>query len=208
MEIIKKYFADLTPIQEKQFVQLEDLYKTWNEKINVISRKDIESLYTKHVLHSLTIASIVEFNEGQKVLDIGTGGGFPGIPLAILFPEVQFTLTDSIQKKINVVNEVVEALQLKNVTTLCTRVENIRLKNNFHFAISRAVAPLGDLWRWASPLIRVGNSANLDNGLICLKGGDLNQEISDSNTRPMIWKLQDSFNEEAFDDKYIIYVKR
>lgn len=122
MEVIKKYFSDLTSLQEKHFLQLEELYKTWNERINVISRKDIDSLYTKHVLHSLTIASIVEFNNGQKIIDIGTGGGFPGIPLAILFPEVQFTLTDSIQKKINVVNEVVNALQLENVTTLCTRV--------------------------------------------------------------------------------------
>ncbi len=208
MEIIKKYFAELSEEQEHQFTQLAELYNYWNERINVISRKDIDSLYTRHVLHSLTIASIVTFNEGQKIIDIGTGGGFPGIPLAILYPEVQFTLVDSIQKKINVVTEVVHALDLKNVTPLCTRVESIRQKNNFHFAVSRAVAPLADLWRWASPLIRVGSSATMDNGLICLKGGDLNQEISESNCRPMVWKIQDMFNEELFDDKYILYVKR
>ncbi len=208
MEIIQQYFADFTPEQLHQFEQLDPLYKEWNAQINVISRKDIDSLYLRHVLHSLAIAAIFEFQAGQRVLDIGTGGGFPGIPLAILFPEVEFVLADSIRKKLKVVEEVVSALGLKNVTTHWGRVEDIPQKNSFDFAVSRAVAPLGDLWRWASPLIRKASQAEFSNGLICLKGGDLHEEISASGCRPMMWHLYDIFREDIFKEKFMLYVKR
>ncbi len=208
MEIIKKYFDDFSESQLHQLLQLNDIYKEWNEKINVISRKDIDSLYLKHVLHSLTIAARFEFQAGQKIIDIGTGGGFPGIPLAIFFPEVEFVLADSIKKKITVVDAVANSLNLKNVKTFWGRVEDYKPKNNFDFAISRAVAPLGDLWRWAKPLVRKGQNGDFPNGLICLKGGDLNNEISQSGCRPMVWKISDFFQEEIFDEKYLLYVAR
>jgi 16S rRNA (guanine527-N7)-methyltransferase len=208
MEIIQQYFADFSPKQLAQFNQLEGLYKEWNEKINVISRKDIDSLYTRHVLHSLVIAAVFDFADGQRIVDIGTGGGFPGIPLAIFFPEVEFVLADSIRKKLNVVNEVVQALQLTNVKTHWGRVEDIPQKNSFDFAVSRAVAPLGDLWNWCKPLIRKGRKAEFDNGLICLKGGDLHEEISASGCKPMMWHIFDLFREELFKDKFMLYVKR
>lgn len=208
MEIIQHYFADFSTPQLAQFTKLEALYKEWNEKINVISRKDIDSLYTRHVLHSLVIAAVFEFADGQRIVDIGTGGGFPGIPLAIFFPEVEFVLTDSIRKKLNVVDEVVKALQLKNVKTHWGRVEEINEKNSFDFAVSRAVAPLGDLWNWSKPLIRKGHKAEFDNGLICLKGGDLHEEISASGCKPMMWHVFDLFREEMFRDKFMLYVKR
>lgn len=208
MEIIKKYFADFTIEQEQQFEKLDALYHEWNAQINVISRKDIDSLYIRHVLHSMAIAAMVEFQPGQKVIDIGTGGGFPGIPLAILFPEVEFVLADSIRKKLTVVNEVAQGLGLKNVTTFWGRVEDFPQKNNFDFAVSRAVAPLGDLWNWAKPLIRKGSEAELDNGLICLKGGDLHAEISASGCRPIMWPVYDIFPEELFKDKFMLFVKR
>lgn len=208
MEIIQQYFADFTPTQLQQFEQLEPLYKNWNAQINVISRKDIDSLYLRHVLHSLAIAAIFEFQADQRILDIGTGGGFPGIPLAILFPEVEFVLADSIRKKLKVVEEVAQALGLKNVTTHWGRVEDIPQKNSIDFAVSRAVAPLGDLWRWASPLIRKANKAEFSNGLICLKGGDLHEEISASGCRPMMWHLYDIFREDIFKEKFMLYVKR
>src|SRR6187397_1280596 len=192
MEAILKYFSDFTPIQLKQFAALDPLYKEWNSKINVISRKDIDGLYEKHVLHSLAIAAAFQFEPGMEILDIGTGGGFPGIPLAIFFPEVKFLLADSIAKKLKVVDAVVEALELKNVTTQHVRVEEIK-NRKFDFVVSRAVAPLKDLWRWSKPLLK-NSSYNVENanrekmslksGLICLKGGDLAQEISDSGTKP------------------------
>ncbi len=209
MEIIEKYFSDFNALQLEQFSALKELYIIWNEKINVISRKDIESLYLKHVLHSLSIAVVGEFVNGQKIIDIGTGGGFPGIPLAILFPEVEFLLVDSIAKKIKVVDEISSALQLKNVRTLCGRAEDVKEKKQFDYAVSRAVAPLQKLWQWSAPLIK-GNNAEerLSNGLICLKGGDLHQEISESGCRPMVWEINSIFNEDYFNEKVVLFVKK
>ena len=210
MEIILKYFADFTETQLAQFTKLEGLYKEWNEKINVISRKDINSLYEKHVLHSLAIGVLCSFDKGAQVVDIGTGGGFPGIPLAIFFPEVNFLLTDSIGKKIKVVQEVAEAIGLKNVTAVHSRVEEIKGRT-FDYAVSRAVAPLGDLWKWVNPLLRVGQKSDeLPNGLICLKGGDLKNEINDSGLKKITqaWSVNNIFQEPAFEDKYVVYVPK
>src|ERR1700741_4216964 len=178
-----------------QFKQLEGLYKEWNEKINVISRKDIDSLYEKHVLHSLAIAVLCNFNDGAQVVDIGTGGGFPGIPLAIFFPEVEFLLSDSIGKKIKVVQEVAAAIGLKNVTAVHSRVEEIKGRK-FDFAVSRAVAPLGDLWKWTNHMIRKGQKSDeLPNGLVCLKGGDLTKEIAESGLKKIVqgWEVNNIF---------------
>lgn len=208
MEIIKKYFSDFTPEQDAQFEALKDLYTHWNSQINVISRKDIDQLYPKHVLHSLSIAAVANFEDGARIIDVGTGGGFPGIPLAIFYPEVEFVLCDSINKKLNVVRAIAEELGLKNVEVEWKRAEEIKQKNSFDFAVSRAVAPLAKLWKWSAPLIRKGTNAELDNGLICLKGGDLHQEISESNTRPMMWDMNQFFEEDVFEEKYIIYVKK
>ncbi|MCE3283214.1 MAG: rsmG [Chitinophagaceae bacterium] len=207
MDILLKYFADFTPAQIDQFRALEALYKDWNEKINVISRKDIDSLYLKHVLHSLSIAAILEFKDGADVIDIGTGGGFPGIPLAIFFPNVRFHLVDSIAKKLKVVAGVAESVGLTNVTTQHTRAEEIK-DRKFDFAVSRAVAPLKDLWKWASPLVRKGSDMELRNGLVCLKGGDLAQEISESGVRARIAPIDEIFAEEYFKEKYLLHVTR
>ena len=199
MDIILKYFSDFTETQIAQFRQLAPLYNEWNSKINMISRKDIESLYEKHVLHSLSIAAAFEFENSSSVIDIGTGGGFPGVPLAIYFPEVSFHLVDSIGKKLKAVNAIVSELKLGNVTTEHTRVEEIK-NRKFDFAVSRAVAPDGDLWKWSRPLVK--------QGLICLKGGDLNVEVQESGTRPRIMEIHDLFPEEYFREKYILYVQR
>ena len=219
MEIVLKYFSDFTPVQLKQFAALDPLYKEWNSKINVISRKDIDGLYEKHVLHSLAIAAAFQFEPGMEILDIGTGGGFPGIPLAIFFPEVKFLLADSIAKKLKVVDAVVETLELKNVTTHHIRVEEIK-NRKFDFVVSRAVAPLKELWRWSKPLLKknheslVRNSESTNSsqlsppGLICLKGGDLTNEIHDSGTRPRVIEISDIFNEEYFKMKYLLFVPR
>ncbi len=210
MDIILKYFADFNDTQLQQLQQLEELYKHWNEQINVISRKDIDSLYERHVLHSLSIAVLCNFEPGTQVVDIGTGGGFPGIPLAIFFPEVNFLLTDSIGKKIKVVNEVATAIGLKNVTAVHSRVEDIKGRT-FDYAVSRAVAPLGDLWRWVNPLLRPGQmSEELPNGLICLKGGDLDKEITESGLKEIVqaWEVDNIFDEESFREKYVIYVPK
>lgn len=208
MEVILKYFDDFTATQLAQFSALKDLYEDWNEKINVISRKDIDSLYERHVLHSLSIAAAANFNSGAEVIDIGTGGGFPGIPLAIYFPEVQFLLTDSIGKKLKVVEGVAESIGLKNVTTLHSRVEDIKTRK-FDFAVSRAVAPLADLWHWAKPIVRTGhNSEEYGNGLICLKGGDLAAEFAASGVKPRILPVNKIFDEPSFEEKYLVYVPR
>ena len=210
MEIVLKYFADFNELQVKQLQQLEALYKDWNEKINVISRKDIDTLYERHVLHSLAIAAIIDFDKGTEVIDIGTGGGFPGIPLAIFFPEVNFLLADSIGKKIKVVNEVAEAIGLTNVTTHHGRVEELKGRQ-FDYAVSRAVAPLGDLWKWINPVIRTGQKSDeLPNGLICLKGGDLQKEIAESGLKKVVqaWDVHDIFPEPAFEEKFILYVPK
>ena len=210
MEIILKYFADFTEAQINQFRMLDSLYREWNEKINVISRKDIDAQYEKHVLHSLAIAVMVPFDPGARIMDVGTGGGFPGIPLAIFYPDVQFLLVDSIGKKIKVVQEVANAIGLKNVTSINDRAENIR-NRQFDFVVSRAVAPLGDLWKWTSKSIRTGQkSEELPNGLVCLKGGDLKQEIEESGLKKITqaWSVQDIFPEPSMEEKYLVYVPK
>ena len=212
LELITRYFSDFTPTQTEQLLALEGLYKDWNSKINVISRKDEDSLYDKHILHSLSIAATFDFTDGMQVLDIGTGGGFPGIPLAIFFPGVNFHLADSIGKKIKVVQAIAEAIGVKNVTAEHTRAEDIK-NRKFDVAVSRAVAPLGDLWKWAKPLLKKVDTKKVreeelvvPNGLICLKGGDLAQEIADSGCRPRIMEVYEIFNLEVFREKYILYV--
>lgn len=207
LELITKYFSDFSPVQLQQLSALDELYNDWNSKINVISRKDMESLYEKHVLHSLAIATAFDFAAGSTIVDLGTGGGFPGIPLAIFFPEVKFHLVDSIGKKIKVVNAVAEALGLKNVTTAHSRIEDIKDKK-FDFVVSRAVAPLKDLWTWSKPLLKkpAPNSSNQKPGLICLKGGDLHTEISESGCRPRVMEVYEIFAEEYFKEKYLLYV--
>ena len=212
LELITRYFSGFTPTQTEQFRSLGELYKDWNSKINVISRKDEDSLYDKHILHSLSIAAAFDFKDGMNVLDIGTGGGFPGIPLAIFFPNVKFYLADSIGKKIKVVQAVADAIGLKNVTAYHTRAEDIKNKK-FEVVVSRAVAPMADLWKWGKPLLRRGEGRGekeeelpVPNGLICLKGGDLSQEIAESGTRPRIMEVYEIFPEEIFREKYILYV--
>lgn len=208
MDIILKYFSDFTPVQIEQFTKLEGLYKEWNEKINVISRKDIDSLYEKHVLHSLSIAAAFDFADGAEIIDLGTGGGFPGIPLAIFFPQVKFHLVDSIAKKLKVVEAVAEGVGLKNVTTEHSRIENIK-NRKFDFVVSRAVAPLKDLWTWSKPILKkdsIKMHPNQKPGLICLKGGDLAAEIHESGTRPRIMEIADIFPEEFFKEKYLLFV--
>ena len=205
MQIILNYFTDLTPKQTEQFSALQNVYNDWNSKINVISRKDIDALYEKHVLHSLSIAAVTSFAAGTQIIDIGTGGGFPGIPLAIFFPEVQFHLVDSIGKKLTVVKEVAHAVGLTNITTQHIRAEEIK-NRRFDYAVSRAVAPLKDLWIWSKPLLKRGNTQALANGLISLKGGDLALEIGESGTRPHVYEISHLFKEESFKEKYILHV--
>lgn len=210
LDIVLKYFADFTEEQLQQLCKLDTLYKEWNEQINVISRKDIDALYEKHVLHSLAIAAICPFDDGAQVVDIGTGGGFPGIPLAIFFPNVNFLLVDSIGKKIKVVNEVAEGIGLKNVSTIHGRVEEIKGRT-FDYAVSRAVAPLNDLWKWISPLIKRGQKSDeLPNGLVCLKGGDLTKEINETGLKRIVqaWKVHEIFPEPSFEEKFVVYVPK
>ena len=205
-DIVKKYFPNLTEKQLEQFELLFPLYAEWNEKINVVSRKDIEAIYERHVLHSLSIAARYPFASGLEIIDIGTGGGFPGIPLAIFFPEVQFHLVDSIGKKLKVVEAVSAALEISNVTIQHSRAEDIKGRK-FDFAVSRAVAPLGELWKWSRPLLRKERKMeDLKNGLICLKGGDLTEEIAASTTRPHQQPIGDLFDEPFFEEKFILYV--
>jgi 16S rRNA (guanine527-N7)-methyltransferase len=207
MNLLHQYFADFTPQQIQQYQLLEPLYKEWNEKINVISRKDIDSIYLHHVLHSLSIAAVANFEPGMEVIDIGCGGGFPGVPLAIFFPDVKFHLVDSIGKKLKVVQAVCEGANIKNITTQHSRAEEVK-NRKFHFAVSRAVAPLKEVWQWANPLLRKGNSANIPNGLVCLKGGDLHQEISESLVRPKLIPVYDIFAEEYFKEKFVVHVTK
>lgn len=203
-EIILKYFPNLTNQQKSQFQQLEALYKDWNEKINVISRKDIDEFYERHVLHSLGIAKIMEFADGTKVLDIGTGGGFPGIPLAILFPNVEFTLVDSIGKKITVVNAVAESLGLKNVKAYHERAEKI--KDKFHFVVSRAVTQMPVFLRWLKGKFEKEQFNPKHNGVLYLKGGDLGEELA--GIKCEIYHLKDQFEEGFFDTKKVVYLSK
>jgi 16S rRNA (guanine527-N7)-methyltransferase len=212
MKYVLKYFSDFTDKQLEQFAALQNLYSSWNEKINVISRKDIEHLYLKHVLHSLSIAVVFDFTDETSIIDIGTGGGFPGIPLAIYFPNVQFHLVDSIGKKLKVVQEIVSALKIKNITVQHIRAEEIK-NHKFDLTISRAVAPLKDLWKWSKPLLKkdkvrsTKSTINYQpNGLICLKGGDLSNEIAESKLRPKQIELENIFKEEYFKEKYLLFV--
>ena len=202
MEILQKYFTDFTETQLQQFGALKELYNEWNEKINVISRKDMANFYEHHVLHSLAIATQFEFAPGSQVMDLGCGGGFPGIPLAIFFPGTQFHLVDSINKKLKVVNEVAAAIGLQNVSTQHCRAADIK-NRKFDVVVSRAVAPLKDLWWWSKPLLKKGTKPS---GLICLKGGDLTQEIFESNCKPRIWEVEKSFAEPFFKDKFLLQV--
>ncbi len=203
MELIRKYFPDLSDDQISKFEKLEELYKDWNLKINVVSRKDIDEIYLRHVLHSLGIAKVQEFKPGSKVLDVGTGGGFPGIPLAILFPETTFHLVDSIGKKIKVVEEVSEGLGLENIKTFNQRVEE--LSGNYDFIVSRAVAIMPTFVRWVKGKIAKDSQHERRNGILYLKGGDLSEELKEYRTAE-IFELSNFFKEDFFDTKKVVYL--
>ena len=202
-QIIFENFPNLSENQKVQFIALAELYKDWNEKINVVSRKDIDELYVRHVLHSLGIAKAIQFNEGADILDVGTGGGFPGIPLAILFPHTNFTLVDSIGKKIKVVNEVVEGLALTNVTTINSRVEEI--DGQFDFIVSRAVAAMPTFVHWVKGKIKKESLHERRNGILYLKGGDLGEELKGYRTAEII-DLTDYFKDDFFETKKLVYL--
>jgi 16S rRNA (guanine527-N7)-methyltransferase len=204
-DIVFKYFPNLTPEQKQQYQQLPELYNFWNSQINVISRKDIDLLFERHVLHSLGIAKVMSFLPGERVLDVGTGGGFPGIPLAILFPETQFYLVDSIGKKIKVVNEVAKAIGLKNLKAEHIRAEQVAGK--FDFVVSRAVTQLKDFYPWVRGKFNNESKNTLANGILYLKGGDLENEIAESGLNVRQYHLKDYFGEEFFETKQVIYVK-
>lgn len=203
MDEILKYFPNLSDLQKEQFEKLDFLYHEWNEKINVISRKDIDSLYTKHILHSLGIAKIMKFEPGTYVLDVGTGGGFPGIPLAILFPETRFYLIDVIAKKIKVVQAVAEGLELKNVKAEQIRAENV--KGDFDFIVSRAVTNMPDFVSWVKTKIKKNNKHELKNGILYLKGGDLTEELKDF-PKATEYNLADYFEDEFFETKKVVHL--
>ncbi len=204
MDIILKYFPNLSEVQQQQFAALYDLYTDWNSKINVISRKDITNLYEHHVLHSLGIAKVMQFRPETTVMDLGTGGGFPGIPLAILFPETHFHLVDSIGKKVKVATEIANAIGLKNVTTRHCRAEEE--KQLFDFVVSRAVMPLADLLKIIRKNIKKEQHNALPNGLICLKGGELEREVMPIKHQTLMYDLKDYFEEEFFETKKVVYV--
>jgi 16S rRNA (guanine527-N7)-methyltransferase len=204
VEIIEHYFPGLTGRQQEQFKMLGPLYKEWNEKINVISRKDIENLYVNHVLHSLGIAKVVLFNPGAEILDVGTGGGFPGIPLAILFPEVNFHLVDSIGKKITVVKNVAEGLGLKNAVAEQVRGEEIKAK--YDFIISRAVTRMKEFYGWVYRKSKNESTHSIDNGILYLKGGDLDEELDELKKPYALYSLNDYFKEEFFETKKVVFI--
>lgn len=204
-DLLLKYFPHLTATQLEQFNRLPELYDFWNNQINVISRKDIDQLFERHVLHSLGIAKVISFLPGEKVLDVGTGGGFPGIPLAILFPETQFFLVDSIGKKIKVVQEVAKAIGLKNVKAAHLRAEEVNEK--FDFVVSRAVTRLKEFYPWVKSKFNKQSKNVLHNGILYLKGGDLQGEIAESGLTVQQFYLKDFFEEEFFETKQVVYVK-
>lgn len=203
MDLILKYFTNLTEDQIAKFQKLESLYQDWNLKINVVSRKDIDELYLRHVLHSLGIAKVMPFNNGAKILDVGTGGGFPGIPLAIMFPECSFHLVDSIAKKIKVVDEVVQGLGLTNIKTTHGRVEDVR--GNYDFIVSRAVAMMPTFVHWVKGRIAKEQKHELKNGILYLKGGDLSEELKDYKTAT-IYNLSDYYSEDFYETKKVVYL--
>ncbi|SDJ19149.1 16S rRNA (guanine(527)-N(7))-methyltransferase RsmG [Flavobacterium noncentrifugens] len=203
MEEILKQFPNLSDVQKQQFAKLESLYQDWNAKINVISRKDIDELYTKHVLHSLAIAKVQKFEPGTYILDVGTGGGFPGIPLAILFPETRFYLIDVILKKINVVKAIAEALELKNVKAEQLRAENV--KGDFDFIVSRAVTNMPDFVSWIKGKIKKQNKHELKNGILYLKGGDLSEELKDF-PKATEYHISEFFPDEFFETKKVVHL--
>lgn len=203
MDLILKYFPDLTEDQISKFQKLEELYQDWNLKINVVSRKDIDELYLRHVLHSLAIAKFIQFKDGTRIMDVGTGGGFPGIPLAIMFPNCQFHLVDSIAKKLKVVNEVVEGLGLTNVKTTHTRVEEIN--ETYDFIVSRAVAAMPTFVRWIKGKVAKKSLHEIKNGVIYLKGGDLADELENFSTA-QIFELNQYFDEDFFETKKIVHL--
>jgi 16S rRNA (guanine527-N7)-methyltransferase len=204
LALIKKYFPDLSPEQEVQFGRLRELYEDWNSKINVISRKDIDELYVRHVLHSLGIAKVQPFLAGAQILDVGTGGGFPGIPLAILFPQASFYLVDSIGKKISVVQGVAEALGLQNVRAEQIRAEQV--KGQFDFVVSRAVTRMKPFIGWVEKKVKQDSKHPLYNGILYLKGGDLDEELDETGLNYAIYNLPDFFEEEFFETKKVVYV--
>lgn len=204
LQIIEKYFPSLTEMQKEQFAQLKPLYEEWNAQINVISRKDVDCLYERHILHSLSIAKFIKFKEGTKLMDLGCGGGFPGIPLAILFPEVSFTMIDSIGKKIKVVQEIANAIGLKNVQAHHMRAEKVN--ESFDFVITRAVAPMMDLVKWTRKKYSKEQRHTIENGVIALKGGDLSQELASWGNRKTTVNISDYFEEEFFETKKIIHI--
>ncbi|MBU2939264.1 16S rRNA (guanine(527)-N(7))-methyltransferase RsmG [Lacinutrix sp. C3R15] len=203
MQLILKYFPNLTEDQIDKFTKLEALYQDWNLKINVVSRKDIDELYLRHVLHSLAIAKVIDFKPNTKIMDVGTGGGFPGIPLAILFPECSFHLVDSINKKLNVVREVVEGLGLENVKTTHCRVEEI--KDTYDFIVSRAVAAMPTFVHWVKGRVAKKQNHALKNGIIYLKGGDLSEELQDY-PKATIYNISDFYTEDFFETKKVVHL--
>ncbi|HRG88036.1 MAG TPA: 16S rRNA (guanine(527)-N(7))-methyltransferase RsmG [Chitinophagales bacterium] len=205
MDILLKYFPDLTETQQKQFSALQAIYTDWNEKINVISRKDIDNLYERHVLHSLSIAKFIQFNNGAKIMDLGTGGGFPGVPLAIMYPGARFHLVDSIGKKLKVIEAVKEEIGLTNIFTSHSRAE--QMDYQYDFVVSRAVAPLADLLNWTKGKYRGKDQHSIKNGLICLKGGDITEELSVVKHVKKV-PLNHYFTEESFADKYLVYTEQ
>lgn len=206
METILKYFPDLTERQREQFASLYPLYEEWNARINVVSRKDFDSLYLKHILHSLAVAKACRFDDGARIIDIGTGGGFPAVPLAVIFPDARFTAVDSIGKKIRVVEEVAKGAGIENLTAVNGRAEDVA--GRFDYAVSRAVTDTATLLRWVWPKIEKGHKGSMPNGLLLLKGGDLGDELREAGRKYRSFDIADWFDEEFFETKKVIYIEK